>query len=80
MGPAAIAPHAERQDVGMFKEQERIADDAGPAILDEGSLEGERLSVWDTAQAPHIECACRLPVAPLPPVPPFLPLQPVPPS
>ena len=67
---SAVAAHAERQDVGMFEEQEGIANDAGPALLDQRSLESERISVRNAAQPPHIESACRLPVVPLQPVPP----------
>jgi hypothetical protein len=70
---SAVAAHAEGQDVGMFEQEQRIADDAGSAIFHQGSLQGECLSVGDAAQASHVEWACRLPVPPVLPLQPFLP-------
>ena len=40
---SAVAANAERQDVRMFDEQQRVADPAGAAVLDQRALQRERL-------------------------------------
>jgi hypothetical protein len=57
---SAVASHAEREDMGMFDEEQCVADAAGPTLLDQRSLQGERLDVGDTSEATHVKEACRL--------------------
>jgi hypothetical protein len=82
---AAVAAHAERQDVGMFEEEQRVADSASTAIFDEHTLQSERLGVRHSSEPTDVKKACRLscprflPVLLIPPhlpIPPFQPILP----
>ena len=50
MRPSAIAADAEREDVLMLDEEERVVDAPGAAILDEHALERQRVPVGHHAQ------------------------------
>src|SRR5262245_47831106 len=54
VGPPAVSTHAKRQDVRMFKDQQRVADASRTSILDERALQGERLGIWHAAQPPDL--------------------------
>ena len=43
--------HAERDDVGMFEQQQRVGDAPGAPVFDEGLLEVEGVGVGDQAEA-----------------------------
>ena len=49
---AAITPHAERQDMRMLNEQQRVINRAAYPILDECALQGERIAVGHASEAP----------------------------
>jgi hypothetical protein len=70
---SAVAAHAERQDVGMFDEEERVGNAPRAALVDERSLERERLRIGHASESTHIEGPRRLTHQPLLPVPPILP-------
>ena len=43
--------HAERDDMGMFEQQQRVGDAIGAPVFDEGLLQVERFAVGDQAEA-----------------------------
>ena len=52
---AAVAAHAERQDVRMLDEQQQIADAARAPLLDERALQRQRVGVRHEAEPPDLE-------------------------
>ena len=58
---STVSPNAEGQDVGMFDEEQHVADAARAAILDERSLERERFTVRHEPKPSHLDRASGLP-------------------
>ena len=60
MGAAAVAADAKREHVGMFDEQQEVADTIRAAIFHERTLERQCLRVRHQAQPPNLDGATHL--------------------
>jgi hypothetical protein len=74
VGPPAVAANAERQDMRMFEEEQRVADPPRAPVFDQRSLERERLRVRHPAEAADVERSSVFAYAPYLPHPPVLPI------
>jgi hypothetical protein len=49
---AAVAAHAQRQDMRVFNQQQRVINRAAHPIFDECALQGDRIAVGDASETP----------------------------
>jgi hypothetical protein len=53
--PPAALPNAERQDMRMLEQEERVRNSVCPALVDERTLQLQRFAIWHPAKPTNVE-------------------------